>query len=335
MTRTMRAAVLDQYHGPQALRIRRIPEPPHADDKVLIDVAAAGVGFPDLLASYGKHQKTPNLPFSPGLEVSGIVRSAPTGSVLEPGQRVMAFTSGFGGFADTVAVDPANVFPAPARFGPAQAATFILNYHTAYYALRRRTELEAGQTILVLGAAGGLGTAAVQIAHELGARVIAAASTESKRDAALRAGADAAVPTDSDLRKAVSDHTSGHGVDVVFDPVGGTLFTEASRCLAPGGRLLVLGFASGEIPSITVNRLLLRNTSVLGVAWGPSVLEADDRVRFITELTVLTQACAAITPTVTVVDTLDAAATALARIEDRASIGRVVLRCADAGGWFE
>lgn len=331
MTATMRAVIADACTGPSGLRLREVPEP-DATGKVLIDVTAAGVSFPDLLATHGKHQRMPAPPFTPGLDIAGIVRSAPPECGVEAGQRVMAFCTGFGGFSDTVATDPCNVLPAPAGFDADQAASFILNYSTAYFALTRRTRVEPDETIMVTGAAGGLGTAAVQIATALGCRVLAVASSEGKRAAALAAGAVMAMPPDN-LLETVLAETGGRGVDVVVELVGGSSFDQSLRCLAAGGRLLTLGFAGGEVPTVGANRLLLRNISVVGVAWGPTVVDGPERETFFRDLLQLAATNDRVRPAVSRRLPLPEAALALRMLEDRAVTGRLVLHCADKGGW--
>jgi NADPH:quinone reductase len=233
---------------------------------VLVDVYVAGVTFPEVLLSRGQYQIKPPLPFVPGSEVAGTVRSAPDGSGLQPGQRVAAFP-GFGGFAEVVAVDPGFVFPLPDGVGFEQGAALPMNYLTMHFALARRGRLQSGETVLVHGAAGGLGTAGIQLAKAYGARVLAVVSSEAKGGAARAAGADEIVLAEG-FRERVEELTGGRGVDVVADPVGGDRFTDSLRSLAREGRLLVLGFTGGEIPTVKVNRLLLNNVDVRGVGWG-------------------------------------------------------------------
>ena len=241
-----------------------VPEPP--EGAVLIEVAAAGVCYPDVLLTRGQYQVTPDLPFVPGSEVAGRVRSAPVGSGFARGDRVAAFPF-LGGFAEVVSADPAAVFPLPEGVTYDQGAALPMNYLTCHFALRERGRLREGETVLVHGAAGGIGTAAVQLAAAWGARVVAVVSSEGKAQVARDAGAHDVVPAEG-FRDAVRDLTSGRGVDVVVDPVGGDRFTDSLRSLAPGGRLLVIGFTAGSIPEVRVNRLLLGNLSVVGVGWG-------------------------------------------------------------------
>ncbi|HEY3241663.1 MAG TPA: NADPH:quinone oxidoreductase family protein [Acidimicrobiia bacterium] len=259
----MRALVLGELSGPDGLAVEDIPAP--VGDGARIEVHAAGVSFADLLMTRGEYQVRPEVPFVPGLEVAGVLRSVPTGSDLRPGDRVAAFVFG-GGFAEEVVADPAHVVPIPAGLDFAEAAGFVVNYHTAWFALVRRAGLQPGERVLVQGAGGGLGTATVGVAKALGASVIGVASSPAKAALAEAAGASVVVDAGPDWAARVRETAAG-GVDVAVDPVGGERFDDTLRCLAPGGRLVVVGFAGGGIPQIKVNRLLLRNVGVLGAAW--------------------------------------------------------------------
>lgn len=235
---------------------------------VVIDVGAAGVSFPDLLLIKGEYQLKLDPPFVPGTEVAGLVRSAPADSGFIAGQRVTALSM-LGAWAEQVAVPAASVLPTPDGIDDGAAVCLLGNYYTMYFALVRRAALLAGETVLVLGSAGGVGTAAVQIAKALGAKVIAMVHRPGAVEFVEALGADVVLPLTDGWAQAVRDHTDGRGVDVVVDPVGGDAFDDAIRVLATEGRLLVLGFASGGgIPSVKVNRLLLRNVSVVGVGLG-------------------------------------------------------------------
>ena len=262
----MRAVQITRLDGPEALEVVDVPVPEARPGTVLVDVHAAGVTFPEVLQSRGEYQLKPDLPFVPGSEVAGTVRSAPDGSAFAVGQRVVAFP-GLGGFAEVAAVPEGMVFPLPERMSFAQGAALPMNYLTMHFGLVQRGRLQEGETVLVQGAAGGVGTAAVQLAAALGARVIAVTSTQDKAEVARAAGAHETVLADG-FRDAVKDLTGGAGVDVVVDPVGGDRFTDSLRSLAREGRLLVIGFTAGEIPTVKVNRLLLNNISVVGVGWG-------------------------------------------------------------------
>jgi NADPH2:quinone reductase len=258
----MRAAVVTALDGPDAVELQEIPEPVPAENQILVDVEYAGVAFPDVLRTRGQYQVRPELPFSPGWEVSGVVRA--DGGGFRAGDRVAAMPI-VGGFAESVAVDARMVFLLPETVSFAQAAALPLNYLTAHLALVRRGRIVAGETVIVQGAAGGLGTACCSLAGDLGARVIAVVSRAEKAEVARAAGAHDVV-----IAEGFQDHvrhlTDGRGVDMVVDPVGGERFTASLRSLAPEGRLLVLGFAGGDIPTVRANRLLLTNTSVMGVA---------------------------------------------------------------------
>lgn len=264
----MKALVAQQLSGPDGLAYTDVDDiADEVDGAVVIDVEAAGVCFPDLLLTRGAYQLKLEPPFVPGMEVAGVVRSAPEDCGFRTGDRVAAMTP-LGGYAERVAVAPSAVIPAPAGLDAAESASLLGNYYTMYFALARRGALRWGETVLVLGAGGGIGTASIQIAKAMGATVIAAVHRPAARDYVASLGADAVVPLADGWLQAVRDHTGGRGVDVVVDPIGGEAFDDAVRAMAPEGRLLVVGFAAGAIPTVKVNRLLLRNVSVVGVGWG-------------------------------------------------------------------
>ncbi|WP_213878254.1 NADPH:quinone oxidoreductase family protein [Pseudomonas sp. dw_358] len=263
-------AVLCKAFGPaENLRLEETPGPVAKANEVLLDVHAAGVNFPDTLIIEGKYQFKPPLPFSPGGEAAGVIRAVGEKvGQLKVGDRVMALT-GWGSFAEQVAVPACNVLPIPAGMDFNTAAAFSMTYGTSMHALRQRARLQPGETLLVLGASGGVGRAAVEIGKAMGARVIAAASTAQKLAAAREAGADELINyTECNLKDELKRLTQGNGVDVIYDPVGGELFEPAVRSLAWNGRLLVVGFASGEIPQLAANLVLLKGAAVLGVFWG-------------------------------------------------------------------
>jgi len=262
----VRAVHVVRLEGPQALELVEVPEPPAGEGAVVVDVHAAGVAWPDLLLTRGQYQLKPEPPFAPGGEVAGVVRSAPRDSALVPGQRVAVLT-GVGGWQDVVVSTVENVLPLPDGLDLATGAGIAFNYLTVHFGLTRRARLQAGETVLVHGASGGIGVATLQLAKAYGARTIAVVSSEAKQAAAREAGADEVVLADGFLAR-VKELTGGRGVDVVMDPVGGDRFTDSLRSLAPEGRLLVVGFTGGDIPTVKVNRLLLNNISVLGVGWG-------------------------------------------------------------------
>jgi NADPH2:quinone reductase len=263
-------AILCKAYGPAStLVLEEVPSPSIKADEILLGVKAASVNFPDTLIIEGKYQFKPPLPFSPGGEAAGVVLA--TGqNVTHPkvGDRVMALT-GWGSFAEEVAVAASNVLPMPEGMDFTTAAAFSMTYGTSMHALKQRAQLQPGETLLVLGAGGGVGLAAVEIGKAMGARVIAAASTAEKLAVAKAAGADELIDYSSEnLKDALKRLTDGRGVDVIYDPVGGELFDAAVRSLAWNGRLLVVGFASGQIPQMAANLVLLKGAAVVGVFWG-------------------------------------------------------------------
>src|SRR4051794_31219081 len=261
----MRAVQVVETTGPADVVVRDVPEPTPGPDDVLVEVHSVGISFPDLLLSKGEYQMKPEVPFTLGVDFAGTVVSGPDG--FEPGQRV-AGVGGWGGAAELVANPAMSTFALPDHVSYDEGAALPMNYLTAQFALAERGGLEAGETVLVHGAAGGVGTATIQVAKGYGARTIAVVSTEEKAEVARTAGADEVVLLDG-FRDAVKDLTGGKGVDVVVDVVGGDAFTDSLRSLAPQGRLLVVGFAAGQgIPEVKVNRLLLNNVDVRGVGWG-------------------------------------------------------------------
>ncbi|NYG54262.1 NADPH:quinone oxidoreductase family protein [Nocardioides perillae] len=261
----MRAVQVTSPTGPRDLEVRDVEEPTPGPDDVLVEVHSVGTSFPDLLLSKGEYQLKPEPPFTLGVDFAGTVVSGPDG--FEPGQRVVGVLP-YGGAAERVVVPRIFCFPLPDRLSFDEGAAIPMNYLTAHFALAERGGLRSGETVLVHGAAGGVGTATIQVAKGMGARAIAVCSTEEKRQVALAAGADEAVLLDG-FKDAVAALTEGRGVDVVLDVVGGDAFTDSLRSLAPQGRLLVVGFAAGQgIPEVKVNRLLLNNVDVRGVGWG-------------------------------------------------------------------
>lgn len=262
----MRAVQVHEPAGPDAVRVVDIEVPDPGDDALLVDVTVSGVSFPDLLLTSGRYQLKPPMPFTLGVEGAGRVSRAPAGGRFAEGERV-AFV-GLGSLAEQCVVDPASAFAVPESMSDEQAAALVMNYQTAHFALVRRGGVRSGETVLVHGAAGGTGTAACQVAKALGARVIAVVSSDTKESVAREAGADVVVRSGEGWLAAVQEATDGRGVDCVFDPVGGERFLDTVRSLSPEGRLMVVGFAEGTIPTVTANRLLLRNVDVRGVGWG-------------------------------------------------------------------
>src|SRR4051794_38273490 len=269
----MRAFQIAALDGPDALELteRPEPEPSHfmsPGSGVVIDVQAAGVSFPDVLQSRGLYQMKPELPFVPGGEVAGTVVTATEG--FSPGDRVAAMTV-LGAFAERAVAAPMLTFRLPDVLDFAQGAALVLNYHTALFALQTRGALREGETVLVHGAAGGVGTAALQVAKALNARTIAVVSSDEKERVAREAGADEVVRSGGAWKDEAKRLSDG-GVDVVIDPVGGDRFTDSIRSLREGGRVIVVGFTGGAIPEVRVNRLLLNNTEVIGAGWGAYIM---------------------------------------------------------------
>ena len=325
----MRAVQITSHDGPrEALAVVEIdePRPSHwltPGSGVVVEVRAAGVSFPEVLQSRGQYQVSPELPFVPGSEVAGVVRSAPDGSALSAGDRVAALC-GLGAFAEVAVAPEFLTFPLPDALDDRQGAGLILNYHTALFALTIRGRLAAGETVLVHGAAGGIGTAVLQVAGGLGARTIAVVSTEDKARVAREAGAGDVLFADGPWKDEARELTGG-GVDLVVDPVGGDRFTDSLRSLREGGRLVVAGFAGGSIPEVKVNRLLLGNTEVIGAGWGAYALPKPDVCREIgVELADLIES-GHVRPHVGAAFPLEQAVDALLLIDERKSTGKVVL----------
>ncbi len=263
-------AVLCKQHGlPETLVVEEVPSPVPGPKQVLIRVQACGVNFPDTLIIQNLYQFKPALPFSPGGEVAGVVAAVGEGvKHLQPGIPVLAFT-GWGGFAEEVLADARQVVPLPPGLDAKIAAAFMMTYGTSYHALKDRAQLQPGETLLVLGAAGGVGLAAIELGKKMGARVIAAASSAEKLDVCRQHGADECINyTSEDLKARVKELTAGNGADVIYDPVGGEHAEPALRSIAWKGRYLVVGFAAGDIPKIPLNLPLLKGCAILGVFWG-------------------------------------------------------------------
>jgi NADPH2:quinone reductase len=309
--------------GPESVAVAQVDDPAASDGQVLVEIHAAGVTFPDLLMTRGRYQMKPTPPFVPGSEVAGVVRSAPDGAAVAPGDRVAAFPA-FNGFAELVAVDPSLVFPLPDGVSFRAGAALPMNYFTVEFALARRGRLRPGEAVLVHGAAGGVGTAAVQMAKALGAHVIAVVSTEAKAAVARGAGADDVVLAEGFL-PATKELTGGRGVDVVLDPVGGDRFTDSLRSLAAEGRLLVVGFTGGDIPTVKVNRLLLNNTEVVGVGWGEFALRRPGFLQEQWSALLPHLESGALDPPIGSVYPLERAAEALVELDERRAVGKVLL----------
>jgi NADPH2:quinone reductase len=322
----MRAIEVKELEGPDSIGLveRPEPEPSHMltpGEGVIVDVHASAVSFPDVLQSRGLYQLKPPLPFIPGAEVAGTVRSAPAGSDLQAGDRVAAFTV-LGGLAE-VAVAPAFMtFRLPDALDMAQGAALILNYHTVYFALAIRGRLAEGERLLVHGAAGGVGTAALQVAKGLGATTVAVVSSDEKERIAREAGADEVVRSDGAWKDEVLE--SG-GVDVVLDPVGGDRFLDSLRTLRENGRHVVVGFTGGSIPEVKVNRLLLKNIEVVGAGWGAYAMGRPQINRDVGAALEGMVEEGIVRPIVGARFPLERAADAMRLIDERRATGKVVL----------
>jgi NADPH:quinone reductase len=320
----MRAARVTRLDGPDAVEVTEVNEP--TSDGVVVDVHAAGVAFPDALLTRGLYQYRPDLPFILGAEIAGVVRSAPDNADVRPGDRVVGLTMLSGGMAEVAVLSPDRAFKLPDNVSFEAGAGLLFNDLTMHFALNVRGRLQEGDIVLVHGAAGGIGTSTLRLAPVLGAaRTIAVVSTEEKGQIATAAGATDVVLAEG-FKDAVKELTNGRGVDIVVDPVGGDRFTDSLRSLAPGGRLLVVGFTGGEIPTVKVNRLLLNNIDVVGVGWGAwAATHPGALTEQWTELAKLLTS-GKLSPPEPDVYPLDEAAAAVASLENRTAKGKVVLR---------
>ncbi|MGW0157697.1 NADPH:quinone oxidoreductase family protein [Mycobacterium sp. NPDC003323] len=320
----MRAIQIPRLDGPEAAELVEVDEP--GTDGVVIDVHAAGVAFPDALQTRGLYQHKAPLPYIPGAEIAGVVRSAPDGSGFASGDRVAGLCMLTGGMAEVVSLPPDRVFALPDTVSFEAGAGILFNDLTVHCALRTRGRLAAGETVLVHGAAGGIGTSALRLAPAFGAsRTIAVVSTEEKAQTARAAGASDVVLADG-FKDAVAELTDGRGVDIVLDPVGGDRFTDSLRSLAPAGRLLVVGFTGGEIPTVKVNRLLLNNVDTVGVGWGAwAATHPGYLAEQWAELAPLL-ADGRVSAPEPVVYPFEEAGAAIASLENRTAVGKVVLK---------
>lgn len=328
----MKAVLCKELGPPERLVVEEVPSPVAGAGQAVVAVHAAAVNFPDLLIIQGKYQFKPPLPFSPGGEVAGVVKEVGGGVTgVAPGDRVIGFSI-WGGFAEEIAVDAARLVKVPEGMDLTTASALLTAYGTSYHALVDRAALRAGETLAVLGAAGGTGLAAVAIGKALGARVIACAGTDEKLEVCRQHGADEVVNyTREDLKERLKQLTSGEGADVIYDPVGGPYTEPALRAIAWKGRLLVIGFAAGEIPKIPLNLALLKGCQIVGVFWGAFTSREPERYREgVAEL------CRWVTegrlrPFVSKTYPLDRAADALRDLAARAVTGKVVLVTQSAG----
>lgn len=322
----MKAVLCKAWGLPETLVVEDVASPTPGPDDVLIDVHAAGVNFPDTLIIQKKYQFVPELPFSPGGEVAGIVKAVGANvTEWKPGDRVLASTT-WGGYAQEVVANASRAMPVPDQMDFATASAFVLAYGTSLYALKDRAKLQAGETLLVLGAAGGVGIAAVEIGKAMGARVIACASSDDKLALCREHGADETINyATEDLRERIKALTDGKGPDVIYDPVGGTFTETALRSIGWDGRLLVVGFAAGDIPKLPLNLTLLKSASVVGVFWG-AFLRRDPAVtkRHLDDLFEL-YTSGKVKPPITKAYRLAESAQALRDVMERKVKGKVVI----------
>lgn len=325
----MKAILCKDYGPAETLVIEDVPSPEVKGRGVKVRVSAAGLNFPDTLIIENKYQLKPSLPFSPGGELSGeVIEIGEKVTRFKPGDRVAGLT-GYGAFAEEVIVPESNLLPVPETMSDEKAAAFMMVYGTAYYALKQRANIQPGESLLVLGASGGVGLATVELGKAMGARVIAAASTDEKLAVAKEAGADELVNyTDQPLKDTVKNLTKAKGVDVIFDPVGGDFTEQALRAMAWNGRHLVIGFAAGDIPKIPANLTLLKGCSVVGVFWGSfTQREPEASAQNMAELMGLYTE-GKIDPKVSEVFEFGDYAKALNALTERRATGKVVLKVA-------
>ena len=323
----MRALVCKEYGPPESLVIEELDDPVPGDGQILVDVAAAGINFPDILVVAGTYQVKTPLPFVPGNEAAGTVAAVGKGVTrFAVGDKVVITTRG-GAFAEKCVADEHSSAPLPNALNMEQGAGFAVTYGTSYHALKQSANLQPGETVLVLGAAGGVGITAVEIAKAMGARVIAAASSDKKLEFAVSAGADETIDySDVPLNETVKELTGGKGADVVYDPVGGELAEQAFRATAWHGRYLVIGFASGDIPKFSANIALLKEASIIGVWWGTWASKNPKlQIRNMMEMAALISD-GTLTPRVTESYALDDYKDAFRTITERRALGKVTLR---------
>ena len=325
--RDMRAWRAHRY-GPyrEVLSFDECDEPEVPETGAVVRVASASLNFPDLLSIAGKYQVKAPLPFIPGIEAAGTVVAAGAKSKYRPGQRVIA-NNLWGAFAETMAAPDTSLFAIPDAMSDDEAASLLVTYQTSYFALVHRARMRPGETLLVHGGAGGVGIAAIQLGKALGGTVIATAGSDDKLEICRQAGADVVINyKDDDFVAAVQKATAGRGADVIYDPVGGDVFDKSLKCIAWEGRLLVIGFASGRIPEIAANKILLKNISIVGLFWGAYQFHAPDMFREAHEALCRLYTEGKIKPVVWKAFPLAELPDALAALESRASYGKVVVK---------
>jgi NADPH:quinone reductase len=322
----MKAMVATRWGEPSELLYLDVPDPEPGPGQVLVETRAAGCNFPDILMVQGKYQVKPPHPFSPGNEIAGVVRAVGPGVTrVRAGQRVIANLE-WGGYAERAVTSAERVHPIPDAMPFDQAAAFYVVYQTGYSALLRRAALQPGEWLLVHGAAGGVGLAAVQLGKALGARVIATAGTKDKLEIARQSGADVLIDYGTeDWVERVKAVTGGEGADVIYDPVGGDVFDGSTKCIAFEGRILTIGFAGGRIPTLAINRVLLKNFSVVGVHWGYYQRRGSRLVQEWMDALLKLYEQGRIRPVVYQSYPLREAAAALGALSARESYGKVVL----------
>jgi NADPH:quinone reductase len=322
----MRALLCTRFGPPDLLEVQEVQSPRAGPGEVVVSVKAAAVNFPDVLIIENKYQFKPPLPFSPGSELAGIIKEVGSGvTSVKAGDRVMAFTI-HGAFAEEVALEASRIVPIPAEMDFTTAAALLLTYGTMDHALRDRGQVRSGESVLVLGASGGIGIASIEIAKALGARVMACGSSDAKLAVCRERGADETINyATEDLRERIKVLAGGRGVDVICDPVGGSYTEPALRSIAWRGRLLVIGFAAGEIPRIPLNLALLKGCSIVGVFWGEFLRrEPEAFARSIAQLHEW-YAAGKVKPHVSATFPLEHAADAIKLMAARQVIGKVVV----------
>jgi NADPH:quinone reductase len=322
----MKTLLCKEFGPPESLVLEDVPAPVAGEGQVVLDVHACAVNFPDVLIIQNLYQFKPPLPFAPGGEVAGVVREVGPGvEGVAVGDRVIA-VPGWGGFAEQVAVAASSLIPIPDGMDMATASGLVMTYGTSHYALKDRAALQPGETLLVLGAAGGVGLAAVELGRAMGAHVIAAASSEEKLEVCRKAGADATINyATEDLKARTRELTGGQGANVIYDPVGGAYSESALRAIAWEGRFLVIGFAAGDIPKIPLNLALLKSCQIVGVFWGMFTAREPERNKANLAELVQLWSDGKIAPVVSSTYPLERGGEAIAELADRKATGKVVV----------